>query len=447
MKILQISHGLPPKENAGVELYTYFLSKALLGLNHEIIIFCREADPEREEFSTTEEFYKGLKVIRVVNNLSRISDSKIYYDNHYFDEIFLKLLEREKPDLVHFQHFIALSAHLLRLAKERGIPVVITLHDFFILCHRIHLLKEDNTLCPGPLYGLECMSCLNGFYSSKPKDRRTAFFLRNKDILPFPFIKWTKRFFIPSKFLENKGYEVFHRYRFMYEILKISDLILTPSAFVQKQFLKYYPRIKKKLRLLPLGIPPIQGKSMKKRENGKVHFCYYGNILPLKGLHILVEAFKTLPKEKTALVIYGRRSPWNEAYYDQLKEQAKGFPVDFRDAFQREDLTRALKDQDVLVLPSICPESFSFVAREANGLGLPIIASRIGAIPEVVEDGKNGFLFEPGDIIGLRNCMLKFIENTDLIRRMAGRMPKPKTMEEHARELEEIYRRLIEEGR
>ena len=152
MRILQVSHGFPPNESAGVELYTFYLSKALVHLNHEVSIFCREEDPGKEEFSLRREQVGGLKVNRVVNSLTRISDSLIFYDNHFFDQAFLRILEEEKPDLVHFQHFIALSANLLKIAQEAGYPIIFSLHDFFILCHRIHLLKEDNRLCPGPRY-------------------------------------------------------------------------------------------------------------------------------------------------------------------------------------------------------------------------------------------------------------------------------------------------------
>ena len=443
MKILQVSHGLPPKENAGVELYTFYLSKALTERNHSIHIFCREEDPQKEEFLSSCDEVNGLQVTRVVNNLTRIPDPRIYYDNHYFDEAFLKTLSQEKPDVVHFQHFIALSAHLLRLAKEEGIPVVLTLHDFFVLCHRTHLLKEGNLLCPGPLYGLECVSCLSHFYGLKPRDVRTNFFLKNREILPFSFVKWTKRFFIPPKFLGEQGYEVFHRYRFMYEILKIPDVLLAPSSFVRKEFLKYYPFIESRLRVVPLGILPIKGHGRGKEMNGKVRFCYFGNILPLKGLHLLVDAFKGLPPGKATLTIYGSRNPWTETYYDQLKTQANGFSIDFRGPFRRENLSEALKDQDVAVLPSICPESFSFIIREANSMGLPVIGSRIGAIPEAIQEGENGLLFEPGNIRELRDRMLRFVDEPGLLQKMALKMPKVKSMAEHASDLEEIYKRVV----
>lgn len=443
MKILQVSHGLPPKETAGVELYTFYLSKALVHLNHQVHVFCREEDPEKEEFSARQEEMDGLRVTRVVNNLTRISDPRVYYDNHYFDQTFLKILRQERPDLVHFQHFIALSAHLVRMAKEEGYPVVLTLHDFFILCHRTHLLKRDHRLCPGPLYGLECVSCLDDFYTLKPRDLRTRLFLRGKNILPFPFIKWTKRFFIPPKYLGMQGYEVFHRYRYMYELFKIPEVLLVPSAFVRDQFLRYYPSLRSKMKVLPLGIFPIEGQWRPKPGDGRIRFCYFGNILPIKGVHLLIDAFKTLPTGKAHLTIYGSRNPWTETYYDRLKESANGFSIDFRGPFKRENLSEALRDQDIAVLPSICPESFSFIIREANSMGLPVIASRIGAIPEAIREGENGFLFEPGNIKELRDCMLRFIEQPGLAEEMASRMPKVKAMEEHAVELLNLYKGII----
>jgi len=443
MKILQVSHGLPPKETAGVELYTFYLSKALVHLNHQVHVFCREEDPEKEEFSARQEEMDGLRVTRVVNNLTRIPDPRVYYDNHYFDQTFLKILRQERPDLVHFQHFIALSAHLVRMAKEEGYPVVLTLHDFFILCHRTHLLKRDHRLCPGPLYGLECVSCLDDFYTLKPRDLRTKFFLRGKHILPFSFIKWTKRFFIPPKYLGTEGYELFHRYRYMYELFKIPEVLLTPSAFVRDQFLRYYPSFRLKMKVLPLGIFPIEGQRRLKPGDKEIRFCYFGNILPIKGVHLLIDAFKTLPIGKAHLTIYGSRNPWTETYYDRLKGSSNGFSIEFRRPFKRENIAEALSDQDVVILPSICYESFSFVIREANSLGLPVIASRTGAIPEGVKEGVNGFLFEPGNVSQIRTCMLRFIEEPDLVEKMAMRMPRIKTMEEHASELLDLYEGII----
>lgn len=449
MKILHVSNGFPPRENAGVELYTFYLSQALARLKHGVSVVCREEDPEKEEFSATEEEWEGLRINRVVNNLTRISDPRVFYDNPFFDRVFSAILEKEKPDLVHFQHFIALSARLLRMARDAGCSVALTLHDYFLLCHRVQLLKKDHRLCVGPLYGLECASCVDGVLP--PRDARTTLFLRLKDRLPFPAIKWMKRFFIPSKYLGDPGYEVFHRYRFMYEILKVPEIILTPSRFVRNYILSYYPFIEPKTLALPLGIFAEDSKAPLRKKiespDGKVRFCYFGTVLPSKGLHVLLDAFKALPQGKAFLTIYGSRNIWTETYYDQLKRQAGGFPVDFRPSFKRNNLPEALSDQDVVVLPSLWPETFSLMIREANSLGLPVIASSIGAIPEAVEEGRNGFLFAPGNAESLKERMLRFIREPRLIGQMASRMPKIKTMAEHALEMVAVYEKILEKKR
>ena len=436
MKILLVSHGLPPSETAGVELYTFSLAKALVEQHHRVHVFCRTEAPNREEFSVFEEESDGLRITRVVNNLTKISTARDVYDNAFLDEAFTRVL-KTRPDVVHVQHFFGLSANVIRIAKSEGVPVLLTLHDFFVLCPRFHLVTDDQVPCPGPLYGLSCVSCLQP--GPRPRDVRTKLFLGLKAWLPFPVVKWTKRFFIPPRYLQERGYEAFHRYRYMVEMFKGCDRILVPSRFVRDLFLKYYPGIRPKLMTLPLGIPSLPGSRRPSPSDGRVRFCYFGNILPFKGLHLLIEAYKGLPPEKAALTIYGGRTPWTAAYYDQLRERASGSAVDFRGPFEREDLPRILEDQDVVVLPSICAESFSFVLREAHLLGLPVIASRIGALPEAVREGVDALLFPPGDGEALRDCMLRFIREPALATRMSAQAPRPKSMTDHASELSDLY--------
>ncbi|MGQ9637680.1 MAG: glycosyltransferase [Thermodesulfobacteriota bacterium] len=443
MRILQVSHGLPPQEKGGVEIYTFYLSKALTRLGHSVTIFCREENPEREEFSLREEWLDGLRVVRVVNNLKKIYDPKVYYENRYFDEIFTNILRSLKPDVIHFQHFIALSGNLIHLAKASGFRTLLSIHDFFILCHRINLMDREGRLCEGPLYGLNCYTCLEDYFPRRILSKRAEIFLTLKDLLPFWAIKWTKRFFISPKFISQQGYEVFHRYRYMFEVLKKVDLILLPSSFVLRMYLRYYKKLKKKMELIPWGIEPLNPSLKTKMDEQKIRFCYYGSILPHKGIHLLIEALKRLPHERIHLTLYGSQTDWNASYYQRLKESSDGLPVEFKDSFDRSLLSEILKNQDVVVLPSICPETFSFVIREANAMGIPVIGSRIGAIPEAIRDGMNGFLFQPGNIKELTERMLKFIENPKLIFELRRRMKRQKTMEEHASELVNLYEKVL----
>ena len=444
MKILLVSHGLPPNETAGVELYTFSLGKALAQQHHQVHVFCRTEALGREEFSVSEEERDGLRITRVVNNLTRLSTARDVYDNPYLDDAFTRVL-KARFDVIHVQHLFGLSANLIRLARAEGYPVLLTLHDFFVLCPRFHLVTEDQAPCPGPLYGLACVSCLQP--GSRPRDVRTKLFLALKEWLPFPVIKWTKRWFIPPRYLQERGYEAFHRYRYMYEMFKGCDRVLAPSRYVGDLFLRYYPVIRPKLLTLALGVPPLSGTRHPASSDGRVRFCYFGNILPSKGLHLLIDAFKGLPPEKATLTIYGGRTLWTAAYYDQLRERAAGSAVDLRGPFEREDLPKILEDQDVTVLPSLCAESFSFVLREAHQLGMPVIASRIGALPEGIREGVDGLLFPPGDGEALRDCMLRFVREPALVNRMSAQAPRLKSMGDHASELSDLYRQTTERRR
>lgn len=443
MRILQVSHGLPPQEKAGVENYTFYLSSALAQLGHSVTVFCREENPNKEEFSVREEEINGLRVIRVVNNLKKIYDPKVYYENRYFDEIFKDILKILKPEVVHFQHFIALSANLIHLAKELGFPTILSIHDSFILCHRINLINRENKLCSGPLYGLNCYTCLGDYFPPRPVIKRTELFLKFKDLFPFIVIKWTKRFFIPPRLISQEGYEVFHRYRYMFEVLKKVDQILIPSKFVLKMYLRYYKKLRKKMRLIPWGIPPVNPSLKTEIDEQRIRFCYYGSILPHKGVHLLIESLRRLPKERLLLTLFGDKTDWNASYYQNLYESSNGLPVEFKGSFDRSLLSENLKDQDVVILPSLCPETFSFVIRESNAMGIPVIGSRIGAIPEAIRDGINGFLFKPGDVRELTDCMAKFIESPKLIYEMRRNMKRQKTMKEHASELVTLYEEIM----
>src|SRR5262245_48386835 len=140
MRILQIVHGFPPDAWAGTELVTLHLSQALQERGHHVIVLTRTEDREANEFSLREESYAGVAVWRAVNNHTQTTTFRLFYDNPFYDELFLKLLGQVRPDIVHFQHIAHFSATLVSLVVAQGYPTVLSLHDFFFPCHRIHLI-------------------------------------------------------------------------------------------------------------------------------------------------------------------------------------------------------------------------------------------------------------------------------------------------------------------
>ncbi len=98
---------------------------------------------------------------------------------------------------------------------------------------------------------------------------------------------------------------------------------------------------------------------------------------------------------------------------------------------------------DVLLVPSIWLENAPLVIQEAFLSKTPVIASRIGGIPELVTDGINGLLLNPGDIKDLKEKIEYIIRNPEVIKKFKESIPEVKSIEENAKEMEEIYIRLI----
>jgi glycosyltransferase involved in cell wall biosynthesis len=408
MRILQVLHEFPPDAWAGVGLVALQLSHALQTRGHEVIVITRIGDPKAEEFSLREERRYGLEVIAFVNNYTKITSLRLTYDNDFFTEPFIQLLTRVRPDVVHFQHVAHFSPNLITTAAELGYPTVLALHDFYFACQLIHLVDQQSRLCPGPDRGERCIACLGA---------------------------------------PDAAEEVRARYHFMDNALQTADLVLAPSQFLAKRMAQYFPAIAPRLRVTPLGVDRPRLVQREERQPGQpLRILYVGVLIPQKGAHILLEAVQAMPPQAFTISLYGNvLEPWR-SYVDRLHNMAEGLPVRFGGVYAHDELGAILAQHDVLVMPGVCEETFSLMTREALLAGLPVIAARSGALPEAIRNGENGFLFEPEDPADLRRCLLRFVENPDLLARLREPRPRVRTVAEYAEEMEAIYQEVCSDA-
>lgn len=404
MRIIQVVHGFPPDAWAGTELVTFHLARTLQARGHQVTVLTRQEEPGAEEFSVCEGRVSDIDVVRVVNNHSKTTNLRLFYDNTFYDELFARLLERTRPDVVHFQHLAHFSVSLLPFVAALGYPTVLSLHDFFFPCHRIHLIDAQERLCAGPERGERCVSCLDGW---APPD------------------------------------EIRRRFTLMEEALQAPDVILTASHFLREKIAGYFPLAEDRLRLVPLGVESFTRTERKPRVNRRLRLLCIGLLFPPKGAHVLIEALKGLPSDQVETSLYGTTLPYWQSYADRVREEARGLNVQFYDAYPYEHLGAILAEHDVLVMPMICEETFSLLAREALMAGLPVVAARRGALPEVIRDEVNGLLFEPENAADLRRCLLRLINDPQLLERLRPSAPRYKTTDAYAQELEQIYEELI----
>lgn len=442
MKILQVLHSFLPHTSAGTEVYAYKLSKAL-SKNNEVVIFFRIKDNRIKEYGLTRDKFDGIETFSLNNTFSSCSSFEETYTNGEIDNSFAQFLNKINPDVVHIHSLIFLSHGIVKEIKKKGIPVVFTLHDYGLLCYRGQLMKDGLTVCKEDSI-LECEACLKYLLRIKKHSMRFYAFLRAQNALSL--LKFFKKiyFLVVKKKAEN-GVGKFKESAKC--VCSDIDLFIAPSHFIKNKFIANgIP--KDKVIYSPYGFDKsnFSYSRIKKADSETLKFGYMGTLLPLKGLAILISAFKELEYNKSELLVYGKIFHYGgfESYPNALRKLIRGDNrIKLMGGYDNKDAGRIMSGIDVLVVPSIWLENSPLVIQEAFLSGTPVIASRIGGIPELVSDGVNGLLFNPGDANGLKEKMEYIINNPGILTKFRKNMPKVKSIEENAEEIGQIYADLV----
>ena len=415
-RVVYVVHNFPPEVTAGTELHTLWLAHGL-SRNYDIYVFTRTPDPKMEEYSVRDETFQGLKVRRVkVTNSDWVNPSDFYL-NSRIDRIFAAYLDQVQPSLVHIHHTVGLSAGIVEEAVARGIPTILQLRDFFYMCEMVHLRTASNRLCDGPLDGKKCAGCIAA--ESKPHLPRDLF---NND----------------SALFENAGID---RTKYMKTLLTLPDIVIAPSAFVKEKFLEFGVPPSKML-VSPDGVRTWRlAKRRRKRPHARIVFGYLGNIFHHKGLHTLIEAFRTLDQKKSELEIYGEARDTELAR--NLKMSAKNLRVKFKGAYSERQLPTILSNLDVLVHPSIVHESYSMVIHEALGAKVPVIVSDIPAQKDAVRNNLDGFHFHVEDSQDLARKMRLMTENPQKLMQFRRNIPAVRSITDQVQDFRKLYRKSI----
>jgi glycosyltransferase involved in cell wall biosynthesis len=174
---------------------------------------------------------------------------------------------------------------------------------------------------------------------------------------------------------------------------------ITLTEFSKQKFLSSSLKLKEQqVSIVPNFVPDTKKHNLP-REN---YYLYVGRLSREKGIHILLEAFKQLPA--VSLVIIGD-GPERAFVQDQSKAHNNIFVAGKK---SKAEVMEAMSRCKALVFPSVCYEGLPFTILEAFSTGTPVIASRLGSMEEMIQDGYNGLHFMPNDPEDLKNCILKF---------------------------------------
>ena len=452
MKILMVANGYPPTAVGGVETYTAELSRSLLHRGHQVNVFCRESDFSKADYEISTQLQDEISITRVVNDHKQATSFRQIFSDPHLEQIFTDFILAEQPDLIHFNHLIGLSARLPLISAAQNIPTVITLHDFWAICHQVKLIDWQGHICPGPAYGVDCSTCVIGGLSRhnvSPLAGKSTRLV--KRILPARLRRALRTSFPggesrPPAMVSSP--QIFtERLALFTQAIQAAQQVLVPSEYVRRELSNNgFPP--EHITVLPLGIVMQSGNKPVNSRSHLLTFAAIGPLQPIKGMDIAIRAFSKVPGDHLRLKIYGRHDLYPREHVQQVFALAQADPrVSLEGPFDPEDRAEIFDSFDILLVPSPAPETFSLVAHEALAQGKPVLASRLGALADIIQDGTNGYLFEPGNDSQLAKLISAFAANPELIEKgsILGSL-SIFTPDEHARQVETIYRYAMEKN-
>jgi glycosyltransferase involved in cell wall biosynthesis len=445
MKILQVVHNFLPKSYAGTEIYTFNFSKELCK-KHSVFIFHRSRQQNRKDYELWQHKLDGLNIFSINNTCRSYANFEETYDNKSIEQVFIRVLDQIKPDIVHIQHLLFLSASIIRHIKQRGIPIVFTLHDYWLICPQGQFLKNNLTICNEPKER-DCVECMISQLSLKNRALDIYYKLRNR--LPFLLLKLLKKSFIlyaKNTFLSEKKAinKIRKRKDYMKQVFADVDLFIAPSRFLLDKFLEYgVPS--DKIIYIRNGINTNQFRDFERKKSDKLRFGFIGTIHPSKGLHTAIAAFNRIRDSNAELNIYGQilKHSGSEDYPQLLKKSCKNKNIYFMGKFDNSQIAKIFSEIDILLFLSIWYENSPLTIQEAFSSKTPIIASRIGGIAELIRDKEDGLLFEPSNPDDLYEKMKMFLDDAKLVDKFKNRINPSKSIEENTQELEELYKKTL----
>ncbi|WP_426755844.1 glycosyltransferase [Myxococcus sp. Y35] len=430
MKILKVIHGYPMRYNAGSEVYSQTLCHGLAE-RHDVHVFTREEDSFAPDFRlrAAHDEEDPRVTLHIVNN-PRLKDR---YRATGIDQRFAELLDHLRPDLIHVGHLNHLSTSILREAALREVPIVFTLHDYWLMCPRgqfMQMFPQD----PGVLWAAcdgqedrKCAErCYARYFSGAPEDREA-------DIA-----YWTQW--------------VALRMRHVRAMCELVDLFIAPARYLHDRFRDAFGLPESKLVYLDYGFARERMSGRRRVPGEPFTFGYIGTHVPAKGIHDLLHAFGKIAGD-ARLRIWGRhRGQDTEA----LKAISTSLPdhvakrIEWLTEYKNQDIVRDVFDRcDAIVVPSIWVENSPLVIHEAQQARLPVITARAGGMAEYVQHGINGLLYEHRSIDSLAEQMQRLLREPALSARLGARgyllseTGDVPDVRDHVRAIEQLYEQVL----
>lgn len=398
-KLLYVNVLYPPKGGGGATIVVESIIEQMrknYSRDYEIIVFTY--DPFRTQPYELDAYLHNGVAITALSIPVRPNFDWEYRDDTV-EEIFQKYLEFERPDLIHFHSVQRLTASTVAVARKMGIPYLVTVHDAWWISDYQFMVDKDGSVCDYQQNDPLVLMCT-----------RTGGDLN----------------------------ATMHRGRHLRKLLSAAETVLAVSEF-QAELHK-----KNGIQHISVNKNGVASENWPPRtpsRNGRVRLGYLGGISAHKGYYLLKEAIQQAQLKKCELTVVdytlGRK---------RKKEKWGGTEVNYIPPLKSDRMPEFYGSIDVLIAPSICPESFGLITREAKLAGVWVVAADAGGLAEDVDEGINGNVFNTGNSDELIRILSqidkepqKYLQATHSEQDFTVR-----TFADQAQELNSIYRKVLQ---
>lgn len=346
-------------------------------------------------------------------------------------------LEAVRPDIIHVHTLMGLSSPMLALAKSKGIKIIYTTHDYYGLCLKTCWIKNDGTLC-NEATALDCAQCCQSGPSI------LTIFLRNQKLVHRfksqlrqlkSFASRLNRVKKTSQSQEVSAYRI-SQYKellsYYHMFFLLVDQFHFNSSVSQKRYLQILPYIQGEIE--PVTISDIKDRrQIRLCDPNNISIGYLGGNVVAKGIQVLVEAVTELQKTEHNFTL----TLWGSA----TTTDATSNVIRHGGHFTRDQLENVFSSMDLLIVPSIWPETFGLVVLEALSFGVPVLVSESVGAKDLIRKINPYFIYN-NTPFGLQDKLHAILRNPnllDMFRSQLREIDFPFTMPQHWDKMQTLY--------
>lgn len=378
MKVLEVIHDYLPNHAAGSEIYTANLCRALADAGHEVAVFTCEENRGLEQHTLTRREYDGYTVHEAIYN--RIYDDlSEHWDDPAMARLFAQVLDAERPDVVHVQglQFVGGTSSLAEVAR-RGVPQVMTLHEYWWLCPRGGLMYDVEGRACETVTSRDCARCVDVYPVDRERWSDEVCGGAHADL-------GDRRWF--ARALDRRAAD-------MDAARAHVDRFVAPSRFLHDRFVGagFDPGT---IVHADYGFPAPEPIAPRGPTQSPVRVGFVGTPSDYKGVELFARA-AAAARGPLRCTIHGPTT-WFPDVTERLREiEARCDHLELTGPFDPAEKASIYAQLDLLVVPSLWWENSPLTIHEAWQHGVPVLTSDRGGMAELVAAG-GGATFAVGD--------------------------------------------------